>query len=174
MIWPKGCSRFPQYNTTGRVFSGTLGILKKRYKKPHGSSFDLRSVQRNCLSSLLTTSRYIWIHFSRFFRTEVARFTAVSGFRRQYVWVSPRWSFLEYWKYLFGSINPRPRHLSVWTTINLGFFLRNPVVRRWCRRRLWRMGRKQKLGSKALQNFQRRRLSANEISQAHGYHFDLM
>ena len=36
------------------------------------------------------------------------------------------------------------------------------------------MGRKRNLGSRALRNFQRRRLSAREISQAGGFHLDLM
>ena len=30
------------------------------------------------------------------------------------------------------------------------------------------------LGSKALQNFRRRHLSVSEMSQSHGFHFDLM
>ena len=72
MSCPKGCSRFPQYNTNRRVFSGTLCILKKRYKNPHGSLFDLRFVQRNFLSSLLSTSKYVLINLSSRFRTKVA------------------------------------------------------------------------------------------------------
>ena len=42
----KGCKRLLQYDTTGRFLSGILWTLKMSYKKPHGSSLNLRCVQR--------------------------------------------------------------------------------------------------------------------------------
>ena len=57
MIWPRGCRILPQYDTTRHVLSGTLCTLKRIYKKPHGSSLDLRSVRKNYRSSLLSKSR---------------------------------------------------------------------------------------------------------------------
>ena len=73
-----------------------------------------------------------------------------------------------------GSIAPGPRPLSVWTTTKLGFFFINSIVRCWCGRRLWRMGRNWNLGSKALRNVRRPHLSARKMSQSHSFQFELM
>ena len=53
----KWCRRFMKYDMTGRVFRKTLCTIKRRYKKPHGSWFDFRSIHKNFHSSLISTSK---------------------------------------------------------------------------------------------------------------------
>ena len=77
-------------------------------------------------------------------------------------------------KYSLGSIDPRTRPLSVWTTIKCGFLLIKTIVRHWCGRRLWWIERNWNLGSKDFWNVWRRRLSASEMYHYLGFHFDLM